>query len=150
MTEPGKFGMTGWDGRVAVTEAIGPNVTVDGKTYALLGKDENGSKVYQDAEVVKEQNVSTKGETETYAVDKTLKNYLKIKEKIVQYKRITKLLDNGITIMLLESKTVLIPIFLMKNRQDRPLKQETDLEQKQEIECLTKKPENYWIAKDQI
>ena len=39
--------MTGWDGRVAVTEATGPNITVDGVTYKLLGKDANGSPVYQ-------------------------------------------------------------------------------------------------------
>ena len=45
-------GKAGWDGRVAVTEAKGQNVTVDGKTYVLLGYDENGSKVYQDAEVL--------------------------------------------------------------------------------------------------
>ena len=38
-----------------MTEAKGPNVTVDGVTYKLLGLDENGSKVYQDVEVLKEQ-----------------------------------------------------------------------------------------------
>ena len=53
--EPWKFGMTGWDGRVAVTEATGPNVTMDGVTYKLLGYDENGSKVYQNVEVLREQ-----------------------------------------------------------------------------------------------
>ena len=53
--EPWKFGMTGWDGRVAVTEATGPKVTVGGKTYELIGYDKDGAKVYQDAEVVKEQ-----------------------------------------------------------------------------------------------
>ena len=47
--------MTGWDGRVAVTEATGPKVTVGGKTYELIGKDANGSPVYQDVEVLKEQ-----------------------------------------------------------------------------------------------
>ncbi|MBQ3147455.1 MAG: hypothetical protein IJB91_06985 [Oscillospiraceae bacterium] len=55
VTEPGKFGMTGWDGRVAVTEATGPKVTVGGKTYELIGYDKDGAKVYQDAEVLKEQ-----------------------------------------------------------------------------------------------
>ena len=48
-------GKVGWDGRVAVTEATGPNITMDGVTYKLLGLDENGSKVYQDVEVLKEQ-----------------------------------------------------------------------------------------------
>ena len=69
-------GKIGWDGRVAVTEATGPKVTVDGKTYALIGKDANGSPVYQDVEVLREQNVSTKGETETYAVDKNSEELL--------------------------------------------------------------------------
>ena len=55
VTEPGKFGMTGWDGRVAVTEATGPKVTVGGKTYELIGYDKDGAKVYQDVEVLKEQ-----------------------------------------------------------------------------------------------
>ena len=41
------IGKTGWDGRVAVTDATGPNVTVDGVTYQLLGKDATGSPVYQ-------------------------------------------------------------------------------------------------------
>ncbi|MBQ2932210.1 MAG: hypothetical protein IJE62_05145 [Clostridia bacterium] len=40
---------------MAVTEAKGPKVTVGRKTYELLDYDENGSKVYQDAEVLKEQ-----------------------------------------------------------------------------------------------
>ena len=48
-------GKIGWDGRVAVTEATGPNITVDGKTYALIGKDANNSPVYQDVEVLEEQ-----------------------------------------------------------------------------------------------
>ena len=39
--------MTGWDGRVAVAEANGPNVTVDGVTYKLLGYDAKGLPVYQ-------------------------------------------------------------------------------------------------------
>ena len=52
-------GKIGWDGRVAVTEAKGPKVTVGGKTYELLGYDENGSRVYQDAEVLKEQAKQT-------------------------------------------------------------------------------------------
>ena len=47
----------GWDGRVAIKEATGPNVTVDGVTYKLLGLDKNGSKVYQDVEVLKELDV---------------------------------------------------------------------------------------------
>jgi len=47
--------MTGWDGRVAVTEATGPKVTVGGKTYELIGYDKDSAKVYQDAEVLKEQ-----------------------------------------------------------------------------------------------
>ena len=72
----GNSSMTGWDGRVAVTEATGPKVTVGGKTYELIGYDKDGAKVYQDAEVVKEQNVSTKGETETYAVDKNSEELL--------------------------------------------------------------------------
>ena len=55
VAEPGRFRMTGWDGRVAVTEATGSKVKVGGKTYELLGLDENGSKVYQDAEVLREQ-----------------------------------------------------------------------------------------------
>lgn len=50
----------GWDGREVVKEATGPKVTVDGKTYVLLGYDENGSKVYQDAEVLKEQAAKEK------------------------------------------------------------------------------------------
>ena len=50
-----EIGKVGWDGRVAVEPATGPNITVDGKTYALIGKDANGSPVYQDAEVLKEQ-----------------------------------------------------------------------------------------------
>ena len=54
--------MVGADGRVAVTEATGPNVTVDGVTYKLLGYDENGSKVYQDVEVLKEQNKQAEAE----------------------------------------------------------------------------------------
>ncbi|MBQ2932212.1 MAG: hypothetical protein IJE62_05155 [Clostridia bacterium] len=41
---------------MAVTEAKGPNITIDGVTYRLLGLDEKGSKVYQDAEVLKEQS----------------------------------------------------------------------------------------------
>ena len=49
-------GKVGWDGRVAVTEAKGKNITIDGKTYALLGKDANGTPVYQDVEVLKEQS----------------------------------------------------------------------------------------------
>ncbi len=51
----GQVGKIGWDGRVAVTEAKGQNVTVDGVTYKLLGLDKNGSKVYQAVEVLKEQ-----------------------------------------------------------------------------------------------
>ena len=54
-TDAGMAGKVGWDGRVAVTEATGPNITMDGVTYKLLGLDENGSKVYQDVEVLKEQ-----------------------------------------------------------------------------------------------
>ena len=50
----------GCDGRVAVTEAKGQNVTVDGVTYKLLGLDENGSKVYQDVEVLKQQATNEK------------------------------------------------------------------------------------------
>ena len=40
---------------MAVTEAKGPNITIDGVTYRLLGLDEKGSKVYQNVEVLKEQ-----------------------------------------------------------------------------------------------
>ena len=50
-----EIGKSGWDGRVAVTEATGPKVTVGGKTYELIGYDKDGAKVYQDAEVLKEQ-----------------------------------------------------------------------------------------------
>jgi len=45
----------GWDGRAVVKDATGQNVTVGGKTYVLLGYDEKGSRVYQDAEVLREQ-----------------------------------------------------------------------------------------------
>ena len=38
-----------------MTDADGSKVTVGGKTYELIGLDENGSKVYQDVEVLKEQ-----------------------------------------------------------------------------------------------
>ena len=69
VAEPGKFGMTGWDGRVAVEPATGPKVTVGGKTYELIGYDKDGAKVYQDAEVLKEQreqmDVSQNEETES-------------------------------------------------------------------------------------
>ena len=41
---------------MAVTEAKGQNVTVGRKTYKLLGLDKNGSKVYQDAEILAEQS----------------------------------------------------------------------------------------------
>ena len=47
---------------MAVTEATGPKVTVGGKTYELLGLDENGSKVYQDVEVLKQQAESKQAE----------------------------------------------------------------------------------------
>ena len=46
-TMAGNSSMTGWDGRVAVTEATGPKVTVGGKTYELIGYDKDGSPVYQ-------------------------------------------------------------------------------------------------------
>ena len=55
--------MTGWDGRVAVKSAKGKNITIDGVTYKLLGYDENGSKVYQDIEVLKEQNKQAEAES---------------------------------------------------------------------------------------
>ena len=45
---------------MAVTEAKGPKVTVGRKTYELLGYDENGSRVYQDVEVLKEQAAKEK------------------------------------------------------------------------------------------
>ena len=48
----------GWDGRVVAKEATGPSVTVDGKKYEFLGYDEKGSPVYQDAQVLREQEVS--------------------------------------------------------------------------------------------
>ena len=54
------IGKTGWDGRVAVTDATGPNVTVDGVTYKLLGKDANGSSVYQDIEALESAKETTK------------------------------------------------------------------------------------------
>jgi len=66
VTESGKFGMTGWDGRVAVEPATGPKVTVGGKTYELIGYDKDGAKVYQDAEVlesVKENATADQKET---------------------------------------------------------------------------------------
>ena len=47
---------------MVVTEAKGPNITVDGVTYKLLGLDENGSKVYQDVEVLKQQAEAKQGE----------------------------------------------------------------------------------------
>ena len=53
--DAGNVSKVGWDGRVAVTEAKGPNITIDGVTYRLLGLDKNGSKVYQDVEVLKER-----------------------------------------------------------------------------------------------
>ena len=59
-------GKIGWDGRVAVTEATGPKVTVGGKTYELIGYDKDGAKVYQDAEVlesVKENATADQKET---------------------------------------------------------------------------------------
>ena len=76
-----EIGKSGWDGRVAVEPATGPKVTVGGKTYELIGYDKDGAKVYQDAEVVKEQNVSTKGESGTYAVDKNAEELLENPEK---------------------------------------------------------------------
>ena len=85
---PGKAAKVGWDGRVAVTEAKGPNVTVDGVTYKLLGLDENGSKVYQDAEVLKQQAVeSPKGEKESAqsTEDGSLKTPGELGEKAVPY-----------------------------------------------------------------
>ena len=45
--EPWKFRMTGWDGRVAVTEATGKNIKMDGVTYKFLGYDKDGFPVYQ-------------------------------------------------------------------------------------------------------
>ena len=77
MAEPGKFGKTGWDGRVAVTEANGPNVTVDGVTYKLLGYDENGSKVYQDVEVLQEQTTESQTNKETQSEQNAHKEWLK-------------------------------------------------------------------------
>ena len=50
----------GWDGREVVKEAKGKNVTIDGKTYEFLGYDKNGSPVYQDIEVLKEQAAKEK------------------------------------------------------------------------------------------
>ena len=47
---------------MAVKEATGPNITMDGVTYKLLGLDKNGSKVYQDMEVLKEQTEAKQGE----------------------------------------------------------------------------------------
>ena len=64
-----------WVDGEKVTEANGPNVTVDGVTYKLLGYDENGSKVYQDAEVLKEQmedqDVATQPKNEQKSVENT-------------------------------------------------------------------------------
>jgi len=45
----------GWDGRAVVKDATGPSITVNGVKYEFLGYDENGSPVYQDAEVLREQ-----------------------------------------------------------------------------------------------
>ena len=53
---------------MAVTEATGPKVTVGGKTHELLGLDENGSKVYQDVEVLKEQAETIKEKDEPASV----------------------------------------------------------------------------------
>ena len=50
-----EIGKSGWDGRVAVEPVTGPKVTVGGKTYELIGYDKDVAKVYQDAEVLKEQ-----------------------------------------------------------------------------------------------
>ena len=47
---------------MAVKEATGSKVTVGRKTYELLGYDENGSRVYQDAEVLKQQTESKQTE----------------------------------------------------------------------------------------
>ena len=70
--EPRKIGKIGWDGRVAVTEATGPNITVDGVTYQLLGKDATGSPVYQDVEVLKEQKeFKQREEAEPVSQEKT-------------------------------------------------------------------------------
>lgn len=66
-----EIGKIGWDGRVAVEPATGPNITVDGVTYKLLGKDANGSPVYQDVEVLQEQ--SGQAEAESKQVEESSK-----------------------------------------------------------------------------
>ena len=58
--DAGKAAKTGWDGREVVTEATGSSITMGRKTYVLLGYDANGSPVYQDAEVLKEQAAKEK------------------------------------------------------------------------------------------
>ena len=72
---------------MAVTEAAGPNITIDGVTYKLLGLDENGSKVYQDVEVLREQseqNEPTNGEMEKDSADKNPEKPLEKQKKVVQ------------------------------------------------------------------
>ena len=71
-------GKVGWDGRVVVEEATGPKVTVGGKTYVLLGYDENGSKVYQDAEVLKEQEKQTEENNSVQAIEE--KGFINLEE----------------------------------------------------------------------
>ena len=58
--DAGKAAKTGWDGREVVTEATGSSITMGRKTYVLLGYDANGSPVYQDIEVLKEQAAKEK------------------------------------------------------------------------------------------
>ena len=57
---------------MAVKEATGPNITMDGVTYKLLGLDKNGSKVYQDVEVLEaEAAAQNEGKTTEEAGDQT-------------------------------------------------------------------------------
>ena len=58
--DAGKAAKTGWDGREVVTEATGSSITMGRKKYEFLGYDANGSPVYQDIEVLKEQAAKEK------------------------------------------------------------------------------------------
>ena len=69
---------------MVVQEVAGPNITVDGVTYKLLGLDKNGSKVYQDVEVLREQSEryeSTDGEMEKDSTDKNPEKPLEKQKK---------------------------------------------------------------------
>ena len=82
--DAGKAAKTGWDGREVVTEGTGKSITMGQKKYELLGYDKNGSPVYQDAEVLREQseqNEPTNGETEKDSTDQNSEELLENQEK---------------------------------------------------------------------